>query len=137
MMARMVSGLETSRALTRGPVFHTTLSFSNAIAQLDQSSTSSSAADFNNLISALQSNMASIAQISLHARGGRQVNVAAIGRAWGAILGTLTQLPVDLAAGENPAADQNKLGSEVRGLVASQRRAGVKFNLQPPTSIAA
>jgi hypothetical protein len=121
----------------RSTVFHTTLSFSNAIAQLDQSSTSSSAADFNNLISAVQSNMASIAQISLHARGGRQVNVAAIGRAWGAILGTLTQLPVDLAAGENPAADQNKLGSEVRGLVASQRRAGVKFNLQPPTSIAA
>ena len=98
----------------RSTVFRTTLSFSNAIAQLDQSSTSSSTADFNNLVSAVQSNMASIAQISLHARGGQQVNVGAIGKAWGAILGTLTQLPVDLTAGENPALDQNKLGSEVR-----------------------
>jgi hypothetical protein len=118
-------------------VLHTTVIFSNAIAQLDQSSISSSSADFNNLVSAVQSNMASIAQISLHARGSQQVTVGAIGKAWGEILGTLTQIPVDLAAGKNPAVDQNKLRLEVQGLVASQSRAGVKSNLQLPTNIAA
>jgi hypothetical protein len=120
----------------RSTVLKTTVSFSDAIAQLHEPS-NSTLADFNNLVSVVQSNMASIAHISIHARGSQQIQVGAIGKAWGAILGTLRQIPVDLASGNDPATEQSKLISEIRGLAVAQHKAGVKSNLQLPTSVAA
>jgi hypothetical protein len=93
-----------------------------------------SEASFDNLLSVVQGNMATISGVAIHARGPELLKVRALDLAWGALHDTLDPLAHSKGANLSPASELSLLSAKIKAIAAAEKRADVS-TLKDPFAI--
>ena len=102
--------------------------FEAGVAQLQQAVGTAQSSVFVSLERTMEDNSATIARISLHARGTERALAEAIGAGWNGLVGAINQIAQN---GNRNGAAASTLKSDLERLLAAQRKAGTTGTLNP------